>query len=445
MEPYHNSRLPYARNYITVGLLFLMAALLFGLLAAMQYIVPGWGRDVFSFEKLRPLHVSSAVFWILMAAMGAVLTYISEGENTVRKPTWIKVQFYLFTFSFAAILLSYCFGIFSGREYWEFHPYFSILIVIGWIVFLLNFFHYFKTLKHQPVYIWMWMTGVVFFLFTYLESNLWLLPGVRHRLVQDMTIQWKSYGSMVGAWNMLIYGSSIFLMDKIAGNQTYSRSPMAFALYALSLFNLMFNWGHHIYTLPTAPYVKYIAYFVSMTELFILGRIIYGWSQTLSTARKYAHIYSYKFLFAADAWVFANLGLAIVMSVPAFNIYMHGTHVIVGHTMGTTIGINTMLLLAFAYNILGNDSRYQLSTSRFSVAYNITQISLASFWLALIVAGFLKSYWQMTEPTIAYGELWNRMRPLFYIFYVAGLGLAVGLLYLAVPLIRSGFSKASSK
>jgi len=119
--------------------------------------------------------------------------------------------------------------------------------------------------------------------------------------------------------------------------------------------------------------------------------------------------------------------------------------VIVGHTMGTTIGINTMLLLAFAYNILGNDSRYQLSTSRFSVAYNITQISLASFWLALIVAGFLKSYWQMTEPTIAYGELWNRMRPLFYIFYVAGLGLAVGLLYLAVPLIRSGFSKASSK
>ncbi|MBK7605177.1 MAG: hypothetical protein IPI15_16690 [Saprospiraceae bacterium] len=47
-----------------------------------------------------------------------------------------------------------------------------------------------------------------------MESYLWIFPYFRNNIVNDMTLQWKSYGSMVGSWNMLIYGSSIFLMEK---------------------------------------------------------------------------------------------------------------------------------------------------------------------------------------------------------------------------------------
>lgn len=60
----------------------------------------------------------------------------------------------------------------------------------------------------------MWLTGLFFFLFTYMESYLWLFPYFRNNVINDMTVQWKSYGSMVGSWNMLIYGCSIFLMEK---------------------------------------------------------------------------------------------------------------------------------------------------------------------------------------------------------------------------------------
>lgn len=444
MEPFLNKRLPNTKAFFTVGILFLLSALFFGLLAGIQYILPGWGRDIISFEKLRPLHVSSAVFWILMAAMGGVLSYLKEyyQKTSSRITILIKIQFYLFTGSFIAILISYVFGIFGGREYWEFHPLFSIPILIGWILFIINFFTYFKTLKNQPIYIWMWLTGVAFFLFTYIESNLWLIPSIGNHLVQDMTIQWKSYGSMVGSWNMLIYGSSIYLMDKIAGNQKYSHSNMAFFLYGLSLFNLMFNWGHHIYTLPTASYVKYIAYIVSMTELYILGRIIWGWRKSLTEAQKFSHIQSYKFLFAADAWVFANLGLAIIMSVPAFNIYMHGTHIIVGHTMGTTIGINTMLLLAFAYDVLlPHTSQSQSMSKEFRIAYRLTNIGLALFILTLIVAGVLKSYWQFNEPNIPYGEIMNRLRVVFVLFYISGVSVVVGFCILLFPLLKVNFSK----
>lgn len=438
MEPSHNNK--YIKAFIITGLVFLLAALLFGLAGALEYAVPGFWRDIFSFEKIRPLHVSSAVFWILTAAVGSVLYFLKEHNNqSLKQLRLIRWAFYVFTFSFVAILISYCFGVFGGREYWEFHPVFSIPVTIGWLMFILVFLSNFKTLKNQPVYIWMWFTGALFFLFTYLESNMWLIPQIRNHLIKDMTIQWKSYGSMVGSWNMLIYGSSIYLMDKIAGDKKYSFSNIAFWLYFLGLFNLMFNWGHHIYTLPTQPYVKHIAYGVSMTELFIFGRIIYLWKSSVSVAKKNFHIGAYRFLLAADAWVFLTLGLAIAMSVPALNVYMHGTHLVVAHTMGATIGINSMLLLAFASDSIGSDAANEKTAKR---GYWIANISLLVFWITLIIAGFIKAYWQFNQTQVSsYGEMINQLRPWFYLFFISGGFLVAGFTMVIIPLLKKGISK----
>ncbi|MFA7445699.1 MAG: cbb3-type cytochrome c oxidase subunit I [Flavobacteriaceae bacterium] len=440
MEPFRNPKPDYTKVFIATGLVFLLSALLFGLAGALEYALPGFWRDRFSFEKIRPLHVSSAVFWILMGAIGSVLYFLKEHNNQdLKRLNLVKWMFYLFAVSFVAILISYSFGIFGGREYWEFHPAFSVLITLSWGLFIFVFLSNFKTLKNQPVYVWMWFTGALFFLFTYLESNLWLIPEIRNHLVKDMTIQWKSYGSMVGSWNMLIYGSSIYLMDKIAGNKKYSFSSIAFWLYFLGLFNLMFNWGHHIYTLPTQPYVKHIAYAVSMTELFIFGRIIYLWKASVTEAKKNFHINSFRFLLAADVWVFLTLGLAIAMSIPALNIYMHGTHTVVAHTMGATIGINSMLLLAFASDSMGKNHSCSTTTK----GYWIANISLIVFWLALLVAGFLKAYWQFNQPEVAYGDMINSLRPWFYVFFISGLALVTGLVMIIIPLLKRGFDKFS--
>ena len=242
---------------------------------------------------------------------------------------------------------------------------------------------------------------------------------------------------MVGAWNMLIYGSSIFLLDRISGTDTYSRSRIAFALYFLGLFNLMFNWGHHIYTLPTHQWVKNISYAVSMTELILIGRIIYKWKSTLETTRRFAHISTYRFIAAADLWIFLNLLLAVTMSVPGINVYTHGTHVTVAHTMGATIGINSFLLISFIIDII-NERYGELGSDKRMVhtGYWITNISLVVFWLSLITAGVMKAKWQMSVNRIPFAEMMQHLKPFFAVFALSGTSLLLGLLMVAIPLLK---------
>ncbi|MDX9705025.1 MAG: cbb3-type cytochrome c oxidase subunit I [Weeksellaceae bacterium] len=425
-------------SFFILALCLLASGLTFGLLGALEYVFPGFSKSFLSFEKIRPLHVSSVVFWILTAAMGAVLAYVQEhSKKELRFPILVTIQFWLFTLSFTAILISYIFGIFGGREYWEFHPIFSIPIALGWILFLITIFSSIRSYRNQPVYVWMWLVGVVFFLFTYIESNLWWLPWFRNEIVHDMTIQWKSYGSLVGAWNMLIYGTSFYVMDKISGDSKYSHSALAFWIFYLGLFNGMFNWGHHIYTLPTHAYVKHIAYAVSMTELILFARIIYLWKSALSTAKKHLHILSYKFIMAADVWVFITLGLAIAMSIPALNIYMHGTHVIVGHTMGATIGINSMLLLSFVFDQLVENQKLETYKKLISRGYIMIQISLPIFFLSLISAGFVKGFWQLQEVQSTYGSMIQTLQPYFIVFALSGASLIVGFFMVIYPAVRA--------
>ena len=431
-----------SHQFIISGLFLFAIGLFFGITGTFQYVVPGFLKSFLSFEKVRPMHVSAVVFWIIITAVGCVLHYLQEHlGRQLRFPILAKIQFWLFVSVIPLIFISYLFGFFGGREYWEFHPILALPIIIGWILLLVNFIASLKSLKNQPVYIWMWLTGIVFFLFTFLESYLWLIPYFRSNIIADMTIQWKSYGSMVGSWNMLIYGSSIYLMDKISGDKKYSYSKIGYLIYSLGLFNLMFNWGHHIYSLPTHSYVKYISYSVSMTELLLLGRIIYLWKSSLDTAKKYLHKTSYCFLIAADFWVFVMLFQAILMSIPAINLYTHGTHITVAHTMGTTIGINSMLLFAFVYDILGKQQLQKTNAKLFNYGYFIANISLFVFCIALVIAGIIRSKWQMSENQEAFGTMMQQMLPFLVLFCISGIVLALGFLMLLKHLLYDIKSK----
>lgn len=437
MEQLQQTETAATKKLVLTGLVLLLLGMTFGIVGGLQYAVPGIFKTFLSFEKVRPLHVSSVVFWILLAATGSVLSYVSE-RASLYSHRLANYHWLLSIVSIIGILVGYSLGVFGGREYWEFPPVFAVPILLSWLLFAINVVFSLRTLRRQPVYVWMWMTGAVGFLFVFTESYLWVLPYFQKNIVRDMTVQWKSYGSLVGCWNMLVYGSGIYLMEKISKEKKYARSRMAFALFFLGLINLMFNWSHHLYTLPIPSTIKYIGYLISMTELYILGRIIYKWKDSVEAARKFEYQLPYRFLMAADAWIFLNLLLGILMSVPAINLYTHGTHITVAHVMGTTIGINSMILLAVVTDVVDNACR-SLVTVRKQItrALIVANASLFVFFSSLIVAGIKRSQWQMGDHAKSFGEMMRGLTPYFIVFSIAGIIMFGAFCVMVYPLMKN--------
>ena len=425
--------------FILFAFLALLGGALFGILAAFQFIIPGF-FDWVPFIKTRPLHVSLVVSWIFLSAVGGVYFYLPRYCNvSLYSRTLQKVHLWIFILTGFAVIFSYLAGKFGGKEYWEFPPVLALPIIFSWILFGYNYFRtVFRKTEPWPVYLWMWGTGIFFFLFTYLESNLWVFSYFRDHLVRDITVQWKANGSLVGSWNMLVYGTAIFIMDKISGDSSISKTRLAFIMYFLGLINLIFNWAHHIYIVPNAMWVRYIAYGISMTELIILGKIIWNWKRDLKKSLQDFNILAVRFIVASDVWILLNLILAIMLSIPAINIFTHGTHLTVAHSMGSTIGINSMILLASCLFIIPDLTKRSFSVRQakiISIGFWVMNCILLFFWLALIIAGYNKGY-MVIEDKLNFQEIMLKIRPYLSAVAFTGIVIFTGILMVVGPQLK---------
>ena len=410
-----------------LGMLALAVGMFFGVIGGFQFLFPDFLRELL-FTKTRPLHVSLVVAWIFLIAIGGIYHYLPRQCGmklySERAVVW---HFWIFVVTGLAILGCYLSGQFGGREYFEFPPVLSIPIFLTWILFGINYFMTVRQDKKSwPVYYWMWGTGIVFFFITYMEAHLYLIPYFRDTMVREIMVQWKSYGALTGSWNMLAYGTALYVATRISGSDQYARSKMAFGLFFLGFFNLIFGWAHHTYIVPSETWIRTFAYFVSMTELFIFGKIIWDWRSSLSDWQKNRYCNAYRFLFAADIWVFINLGLALVISVPAFNLITHGTHITVAHAMGSTIGINTMILLASIFYVIREELPQNVHadcTPQIKFGFWMANVSLAVFFMALVLAGIGKGLYDGAS----FQDMMLSIRPFLVVFTLSGVTLMLGL------------------
>ncbi len=428
-------------RFLAVSLVWLLAGSVIGVLGAIQYLLPEFLQHTFSFHKTRPVHVTLVITWIFHAAAGGIYYYLpAVSRRNLFSDRLANWHFILALSSTLLIIISFLSGRFGGREYLEYPPAIGLLISLSWLFFLINFFRTITgKMKDWPVYTWMWLTGLIFFLFTYTESYLWLFSFFRNDVIRDITVQWKSLGSMVGSWNMMIYGTAFYVMERISGNLKTSRSPITFFFYFLGLTNLLFNWGHHTYIVPAAPWIRTVSYLISMTELLILGSILWNWKKSIRSARQNSHSIPMRFLAAADFWIFLNLVLAIAISVPALNLYTHGTHITVAHAMGATIGINTMILAASLFFILSNgDPGHPFHfTAHLKAGFWLLQAGLFIFWISLLAAGVMKATAMQFNSSEGFADTFNRTIPVFYIFLFSGIMLMLGFFMIfIIPLNR---------
>ena len=403
-----------ARRFATLtlvrGALIAIAITLAGGFLAVLYSVP-WLAPAFQsvgldLRQLRPIHTTFAAAWIFMGGVAVVYRFLQEAGPATEGDRWrLRIQVLAWAAAGLGILVTLLVGVGSGREYVGFHPIFSALILIGWICYGWNFFRVVGgDFWSRPVHVTMWGVGVLFFGYTFIEQHAYLLSGVFADPVHDLRVQWKATGALVGSFNLLCYGTVVYVGARMSTDGSYGRSRIAYALLGVGLLNSFTNFAHHTYHLPQRPLVVWISFLVSMTEIVILARVVWDvWSMV--AARDTREFSSTRALFTASKWwTMAILFSSLLISIPPLNAVIHGTYVVTGHAMGATIGIDTMILLGAIVWILedvlnargDSDARALLHGGRARRAIIGLNVSVALFVGWLHVSGLVTGLTRMT-------------------------------------------------
>lgn len=340
---------------VRMALICILFAILGGAVSSLHYMhASSWFLNEIglTLPRIRPVHTSFASLWIFGASLAAIYHYLgttgdglSRGDlRRFRWHTWLWIG------AGVGILVTLVGGLSTGREYLGFHPAFSAMLLLGWFLFAYNFLRRLRQgFFGQPIYIWFWTTGTLYFIWTFLEGHAWLLPSIFENPIRDLQIQWKSCGTLVGSYNFLMYGSLIYATEKMSGDKSYGQSSTAFWLFGVGCLNSFTNYVHHTYHLPQNELAKWISFVVSMLEVIILVKVFFDLMGALAKKREARHQSAFEARYAlfnsGKWWTMAMLFTSLLLSIPPLNSLVHGTLVVAGHAMGATIGIDTMVQL----------------------------------------------------------------------------------------------------
>ncbi len=325
-----------------------------GVIGALSYtpLAELLARSGFSLKMLRPVHLLAGTGWVYLAGLAVVIFYWSRCASSAEhdRKRLRAVRFFLASWGLGAVVvaISLLGQRFGGREYFFASVPASALFWIGWVPLAWTFLREGGEPAHKrPAYVWMWTSSFGLFTYAFLETHVFLLPYFQSHPLRDMAVEWKSYGTLVGSFNLLVYAALGYVGEQLNPASNYGRSRLAFALFWVGILNSFTNYGHHTFHLPQSSIVKWASFCVSMTETLILAKVIWdvrGWALRYRKEQRWDGLTW--LLVSAAGWTFANLVLSIAISIPPVNALIHGTYVVAAHAMGSMLGIDTLALLA---------------------------------------------------------------------------------------------------
>ncbi|MDO8467259.1 MAG: cbb3-type cytochrome c oxidase subunit I [bacterium] len=434
----------FPRDGRPVAVLVLMAisacalALFSGVAAGLTYTdLESAIRSIgLTLQHIRPIHESFAFAWVFLGGVAVVHAWLisTGGPLNPAERKRFAVMIGLWVVAGAGILVTLLAGRFTGREYAGYHPVFSVIIFVGWLLFAWNFFGRTRfSLRGQPVYVWMWTAAIPLFAVTFLEAHAYTFDWVSRQPIRDIAIQWKANGVMVGSFNLLAYGSMMWTGGKMRGDDRYSRSATAFLLFSVGIVNTFTNYGHHTFHLPQTPWVHWVSFLISMAEVLLLAKAAVDlWGLRRKSIPPDLALPD-RFARSVTLWTTAMLVMAIGMSVPPLNSLIHGTTVVTAHAMGTMIGIDSMILwgaLSWLIRQFAGQVDGVVNSRWMRRAVAILDLSLAGFLTVFIIRGIASGLERQLGPS---APDWSRFVSVFPVLMVAfGSVLAVTVIWMVV-------------
>jgi hypothetical protein len=229
---------------------------------------------------------------------------------------------------------------------------------------------------------------------------------------------------MIGGWNAMLYGVSAMMIAP-AGKLSRAFRNLLFLVAATGL---LLTFSHHHYQSPQATWLKNVAFLTSLLAAVAFLHHFRNWRRAAAADTRLTVL-----LGIAERWTIFAVGTGFLMALPPLNVLVHGTYVIVGHAMGSMIGVNAILIFAIARG-QGTEPK-AVADAAFRRWSRLFDWSLGGFVAVLVGAGLVEG---VLRTGGGYWAYISEVRSVMALLPVFGVALAVLVGWIAIDCLRPG-------
>ena len=397
-----------AVQYFSVAVILFVAQILFGLLAAMQFIWPGFLLDILDFNVNRMVHINAMIVWMLYGFIGSIYWLLEdESQTEIVGLQFGQWAFWVLTAAVTVVVLVYLliqigpgrdsslWLINEGREYIEAPRWADIGIVVVMLVFFYNVVATFS--KGQ----WTGIAGV-------LTLDLVALAGLylsgmvyMTNITQDQYWWWWVIHLWVEAtWEVLVGVIMAWSLMKLLGVRRQIVQTWLYIEVALMFGSGILGLGHHYFWIGTPDYWLTIGGFFSALEpIPLVAMVVHAIYDSGTHKLKNSNHPALAWVIAHEFGNFLGAGVwGFMHTLPQINLYTHGTQWSASHGHLAFFGAYATINIAFFYlaiqqwrgNVWMGEGIHQ--AWRWMWAMALLNLGVMGMTVALLIAGYQQSF-----------------------------------------------------
>jgi nitric oxide reductase subunit B len=456
--------------YFTFAAVLFGAQLLFGLVAAIQYVMPSFLYGILDFSIARILHINALVVWMVFAMFGAVYWLLPDetGIETVGIKIG-KLLFWIFAAAIVVVVLVYLliqvgpadettiWFITEGREYIEAPRWADWGIVVVALGFVANLF--LTGIKgRQTGIVTVLMADMIAFAGLYL-AGMFFTDNIS---IDQYWWWWVIHLWVEATWEVYVGALAAYGLITMIGAHRKVVEMWLWIEVAMLFGSGILGLGHHYFWIGTPEYWWEIGALFSALEplplvaMFI--HVLYDWGKTQGAEMNAEGVEEDEVKSViknkpAFTWFVLNafgnfLGAGIwgfFHTLPQVNLYTHGTQFTSAHGHLAFFGAYATILVGMMYIAVQGTNGIKVMNHTKASIWGVSLITsgVVGMTVALTIAGYVQVLVSRAQMGATWDAFFNGQSGLWFTQamdwrLIMGAVTFTGFLFLAKDLLTTG-------
>lgn len=378
--------------FFALSMLLLTLQIVYGFIMGFAHMGFDGLHEIIPFNAARATHNNLLVVWLLSGFMGAAYYIIpEESKHELISVKLAYVQLISLAVVGVAAVIGFHLNWWEGRKFLEIPRELDFLVVINVLLFLgLIIGTLYKGTQKTTTSLVLTM-GLFFAAILYLPGMIWF-----DSQTLDSFFRWYVVHLWVeGVWELIMGGILAYLLIKLTGVDREVIEKWLYVIVGLTFLSGVLGTGHHYYYIGAPKYWLIVGgIFSALEPLAFLAMALFAINMYRKSGRSHPNKSALYWTIGSAVMSFVGAGLlGAAHTLPAVNMYTHGTLVTAMHGHLAFWGAYAMMVLAIISYALPNLTGRKLYDNAASMyAFWLSNIGMVCMTCAFAVAGIAQVY-----------------------------------------------------